>query len=416
MRVIEAQQSDETSSPRWVMFRLCAMFFMLGMGPGMWLPGLTNAIRATGWGHQWVAWTFLIMPLASLLSPLFSGALADQKVAAQQLAGWICVVSTLTMTAAFHGLRAEGSPWFFLTMFFLTSVIAAPLWNLVITVAMTHLHRPEQQFPHVRLWCTVGWIIGGWISSLVLHADASPLAGYAGAGCRLILAALVFLCPHTPPRGVVGSWRSLLGFDAFRLLREKDLRTLLIASALLSMPIASFYMHTPAHLADLGDRRSTFTMSFGQWSEVAAMAVTGWLMLRYRIKTLLLAGLMFSVVRFVIFSYSGYQNSVPGLWAGIATHGICYTLFFITGQIFLDRRVDAGMRGQMQGLLGLMTNGVGTLIGTLLLNWLHAATVERNGDWGAYWLILAVFTLICLVWFLRSFQEKTPLPREGVGS
>jgi len=392
------------------MLRLCAMFFMLGMGPGMWLPGLTNMIRAAGWGNEWVAWAFLIMPIASLLSPLFSGALADQKVAAQTLAGWICLMSTATMAAAFSFLRPDGSPIWFISLFFITSVIAAPLWNLVITIAMTHLPRPEQQFPQVRLWCTLGWIIGGWCSSLVLRADASPLAGYAGAVCRVALAALVFACPHTPPRGVVGTWRSLLGFDAFRLLREKDLRVLLIASALLSMPIASFYMHTPAHLSDLGDQRPTFTMSFGQWSEVGTMAVTGWLMLRYRLKTLLLAGLMFSVARFTIFSYSGYQQSMPGLWTGIATHGICYTLFFITGQIFLDRRVDAGMRGQMQGLLGLMTNGVGTLIGTLFLKWLHAMTVERHGDWGTYWLILSIFTTLCLIWFARSFQEKTPHP------
>lgn len=397
------------------MLRLCAMYFMMGMGPGMWLPGLTNVIRAAGWGNEWVAWAFLIMPMASMLSPLFSGALADQRYAAQNLAGWICLVSTVTMVAAFSFIRPEGSPWWFITLFFVTSVIAAPLWNLIITIAMTHLPRPELQFAQVRLWCTVGWIMGGWFSSLVLRADATPMAGYAGAVCRVLLAALVFLCPHTPPRGVAGGWRSLLGFDAFRLLREKDLRTLLIASALLSMPIASFYMHTPAHLSDLGDARSTFTMSFGQWSEVAAMAVTGWLMMRYRLKTLLLAGLMFSVVRFVIFSYAGYQHSMPGLWAGIATHGICYTLFFITGQIFLDRRVDAGMRGQMQGLLGLMTSGVGTLLGTLGLKWLHAATVERTGDWGTYWLVLAVFTLSCLLWFAKSFHEKTPPPEVEAG-
>lgn len=398
------------------MFRLCAMYFMLGMGPGMWLPGLTNVIRAAGWGNEWVAWAFIIMPLASLVSPLFSGALADQRIAAQTLAGWICLASTVTMVAAFSCIRPDGSPWWFIGLFFVTSVIAAPLWNLVITIAMTHLPRPEQQFAQVRLWCTVGWIIGGWVSSLVLRADASPLAGYAGAACRVILAALVFLCPSTPPRGSPGTWRSLLGLDAFRLLKEKDLRTLLIASALLSMPIASFYMHTPAHLHDLGDERSTFTMSFGQWSEVAAMAVTGWLMMRYRLKTLLVAGLICCVIRFVIFSAAGYQQFMPGLWAGIATHGICYTLFFITGQIFLDRRVDASMRGQMQGLLGLMTNGIGTLLGTLALKWLHAATVERHGDWGTYWLVLTVFTILCLLWFLRSFQEKTPLPREEAGS
>lgn len=397
------------------MRRLCALFFIMGMGPGMWIPGLTNIIISTGWGHQWVAMAFLILPIASLLSPLFSGALADQKIAAEKLGGWLCVASALTMSAAFFCLRHDLSPWYFMSLFFVTSVIAAPMWNLVITVAMTHLPRPDLQFAQVRLWCTLGWILGGWIASLVLHADASPIAGYAGAVCRLVLAALLFLSPHTPPRGVSTSWRSLLGFDAFRLMRQKDMRVLLIASAVVSMPIASFYMHTPDHLRDLGDQRSTFTMSFGQWSEVATMAVTGWLMLRFKIKQLLIVGLGFCVLRFMIFAYAGHQHMMFGMWIAIATHGICYTLFFVTGQIFLDQRVEPGMRGQMQGLLGLMTNGIGTLLGTLGLNWLHRHTVERNGDWGLYWSVLAVFCLVCLIWFARAFQEKPHSPQEENG-
>jgi MFS family permease len=394
-----------------VMWRLCAMCFMMGMGPGMWLPGLTNAILATGWGAEWVGMAFFIMPVASLLSPLMSGALADQKFAAQKIAGWICVVSSVTMLIAFYGLRSTHSPWWFLSWFFITSVVAAPLWSLVITIAMTHLPRPERQFPHVRLCCTVGWILGGWFASLVLRADASAVAGYAGAICRIILAAMIFLGPHTPPRGRAGSWRSLLGFDAFRLLRHQDIRVLLVASALLTMPITSFYMHTPEHLRDLGDVRSTFTMSFGQWSEVAAMAITGWLMARYRMKRLLLIGLICCVLRFLAFAHAGYSGSMPGMWFGIAIHGVCYTLFFITSQIFLDQRVEVGMKGQMQGLLGLLINGVGALFGTVFLHVLHTFTVEKSGDWGLYWAVLTAFTVICLIWFARSFHEKTPSPQ-----
>jgi MFS family permease len=393
---------------RAVMLRLCAMFFMMGMGPGMWIPGLTNIIIATGWGHEWVTLAFLIIPVASMLSPLLSGALADQKVAAQKLAGWISILGTLGLSAAFYVLRADVSPWWFVGLFFVTSVVSAPLWNLVITVAMTHLPEPERQFPQVRLWCTLGWILGGWVASLVLRADASPLAGYAGAVCRLVLAGLLFLSPDTPPRGVATSWRSLCGFDAFRLLRARDVRVLLIATALLSMPLVSFYMHVPDHLRELGDARPTFTMSFGQWSEVAAMVVTGWLMMRYPLKRLLLVGFGCCVLRFVIFAIAGQEQSQWWMGAGISIHGICYTLFFVTGQIFLDRRVEPGMRGQMQGLLGWMTNGIGSLLGTLGLHWLHQGTVERSGDWGLYWWVLAGFTLLCMGWFARAFHEKAP--------
>jgi hypothetical protein len=311
------------------------------------------------------------------------------------------------MVAAFWCLQHQLHPWYFVGLFFLTAVIGAPIWNLVITVALTHLPSPEQQFPKVRLWCTLGWILAGVMCSLVFHADASPLAGYVGAAFRLLLAAFIFILPHTPPRGVTRSWRSLMGFDAFRLLREKDLRVLLIASALLSMPVASFYMHTPEHLMALDDARATFTMSFGQWSEVLAMAITGWLMVKFQIKQLLLVGFGCCVLRFGFFAYAGYEHQVAWLWPGIAIHGICYTLFFIIGQIFMDRRVDPAMRGQMQGLLGLTTNGIGTLLGTWGLKILHQHTVEKSNNWGLYWSILMAFTLLCMFWFAGTFREKT---------
>jgi MFS family permease len=405
-----SEERDDISRRKndWVYFRLCAMFFVLGMGPGFWMPGLTNIIKAAGWGNQWVALIFLIFPTASMITPLFSGALADQKVAAQKLAGWLCLAGTLTMVAAFWCLQHQLHPWYFVGLFFLTAVIGAPIWNLVITVALTHLPSPEQQFPKVRLWCTLGWILAGVMCSLVFHADASPLAGYVGAAFRLLLAAFIFILPHTPPRGVTRSWRSLMGFDAFRLLREKDLRVLLIASALLSMPVASFYMHTPEHLMALDDARATFTMSFGQWSEVLAMAITGWLMVKFQIKQLLLVGFGCCVLRFGFFAYAGYEHQVAWLWPGIAIHGICYTLFFIIGQIFMDRRVDPAMRGQMQGLLGLTTNGIGTLLGTWGLKILHQHTVEKSNNWGLYWSILMAFTLLCMFWFAGTFREKTP--------
>jgi MFS family permease len=96
------------------------------------------------------------------------------------------------------------------------------------------------------------------------------------------------------------------------------------------------------------------------------------------------------------------------MWPGIAVHGICYTLFFITGQIFLDRRVSLEMRGQMQGLIGLFINGVGTLIGTFGLKILHQYTVEKSANWGMYWAVLTVFTAACMIWFAKAFHEKSP--------
>jgi MFS family permease len=116
------------------------------------------------------------------------------------------------------------------------------------------------------------------------------------------------------------------------------------------------------------------------------------------------------VLRFVLFSLGGEQESLLWMWPGIAIHGICYTLFFITGQIYMDQRVEPAMRGQMQGLLGLVTNGIGALLGTVGLKILHRYTVERGDDWTSYWAILTGFTIICTLWFMRAFEDKKTPP------
>jgi nucleoside transporter len=388
--------------------RLVILLFLLGMGPGFWLPGLTNLIKASGWenANDWVGWVFLLFPLASLVSPLTVGAMADQRVAAEKLAVWSCFVSAGFMWAAFWFLQHGWGPWWFFTAFAIHSLVAAPMWTLVTTIALTHLPNPEKDFPIIRLWCTIGWVIAGWLVSLVFHFDGRAEAGYAGVVLRVLLGVALIFAPHTPPRGVARSWRSLLGFDALRLMRERDLRVLMLVSCAVSMPITSFYMHTPEHLHDLSVSMPIFWMSFGQWSEVLAMLVVGWLMIKYRLKTLLMFGLVCCVLRFVWYALAGVTHQVGWMIPGILIHGVCYTLFFIVGQLFLDRRVEVGMRGQMHGLLSLATAGVGTLFGTIGLKLLHKVTVEARQDWATYWLVLAVFTLGCLVWMFFSFSER----------
>ena len=175
-----------------------------------------------------------------------------------------------------------------------------------------------------------------------------------------------------------------------------------VATGLLSIPLTAFYMWTPKHLADLGDTKAAATMALGQISEVFAMLVMASLMTRFRVKTLLTLALVFSVVRYGLFAWSGVVDTRTGLMIGISLHGMCYTFYFITAQLFLDRRVPVGMRSQAQGLISLFSNGIGTLLGTVLVKNLYDhVVIEGTGGWAVYWSILAgVIAAITLVFVL----------------
>jgi MFS family permease len=397
---------DQKAASKGMFFRLCSVFFLFGMSLGFWMPALTNILLAAGLSSWWVALTFLLLPISSMISPLFIGTLADQKVAAQKLACWLSLASGIVMLIAFWCLEKQMNPLWFVAFFFLHALVSAPVMGLTTTIALVHLPSPTYQFPWVRMCATISWILAGWGTSLVLKADASAVAGYAGGITRILLAVVVLFAPHTPPAGNVTTWKNLLGLDALKLLKEKDLRYYIISAILLSMPITAFYMNVPEHLRSMGDMKSSFTMTFGQWSEIAAMISTGWLMYRFQMKRIFMVAMVLSIARFGFYYLAGSEHVMFFLWVGIALHGLCYTLFFVTGQIFLDRRVEAGMRGQMQGLFILATNGVGTLLGTIGLKFLHGVTVEKGNNWAGFWGVITIFSAIITIWFAVFFKSK----------
>lgn len=372
-------------------------FFLWGAAPGYYTPAIPNILAAKGLGSEWLSRAFLAGPVASIISPLIIGALADNRFAAQRVVACIAIISSCFLASAFAVLAHGGSPWLFITLLASSSIMGAPMQSMLASISMAHLKSGEAEFPIIRLGGTLGWMAAGFITSFILFADASPTAGYAAAITRAACGVFCFFLPSTPPLGKSRSLRTLLGLDAFQLLKERDHLVFFSVTALLSVPLAAFFMHTPMHLAALGNDKPTATMTIGQISEIAAMLLMSIVMTRFRVKTVLMFALGLSALRYVLYAVAGMTGSSSWLIGGITLHGLCYTLYFITGQLFLDRRVEPGMRTQAQGLLSLVSNGIGSVVGTLLAVKLYDFTVgSHHGGWATYWWIQAGCIAICL--------------------
>ncbi len=391
-------------------------FFLWGMAPGYYTPAIPNILAAKGLGSEWLSYAFLAGPVAALVSPLIMGALADNRFPAQKVVGWISIISSCFLACAFAALDRNRSPWLFIGLLACSSIMAAPMASMLASISMAHLCSGEREFPIIRLGGTLGWMAAGFITSFVLFADASPRAGYAAAATRCACGIFCFFLPNTPPAGKSRSLRTLLGLDAFRLLKERDHLVFFSVTALLSIPLAAFFMHTPMHLTALGNAKPTATMTIGQISEIAAMLLMSIVMTRFRVKTVLMVALALSALRYALYAVADMSGQIGWLIAGISLHGLCYTLYFITGQLFLDRRVEPGMRTQAQGLLSLASNGVGSVIGTLLAVRLHDFTVgAQHGSWAAYWWIQAGCIALCVP-ILACFYKGVAASRSPSGT
>jgi hypothetical protein len=220
---------------------------------------------------------------------------------------------------------------------------------------------------------------------------------------------LCFLLPTTPPTDKASrGWRARLGLTAFSLLKDRELRIFYLASCVFAIPAASFYMITPLMLTHFDSLHPTAQMTFGQVVEVGAMLFLSVTAGRLRIRWFVIVGMSCGVLRYLLFALAGEVGVIAIIWLGIALHGIIYTFSMVAGRMFLDKRVPDTMRGQAQALFQFLVGSVAGITGAFFCSWLYRAEVtEALDSWVSYWLVLAMITMLPLVYFIVGVAGKS---------
>jgi MFS family permease len=137
------------------------------------------------------------------------------------------------------------------------------------------------------------------------------------------------------------------------------------------------------------------------------MLVMPWFFRRLGVKYMLLVGMAAWTARYTLFAYGDNGAFAWMLYGGILLHGICYDFFFVTGQIYVDRRAPTDLRAAAQGFIAFVTLGVGMLIGS----WVSGRVVDafRVGSsghaWDRIWLVPAAGAGAVLVLFALFFRS-----------
>lgn len=377
---------------------MCLMF----MPPGMWVPSLPNILET--YEARWLLpYAMALFPVCALFSSLIFGALSDRKMHAEKLLGILGISGAVFLWLGFSSLKWGWHPGWYLVFQGGNGLISGSMFALITKVKLTNLPNASKSFPIYSMFGTIGWMLGGLLTSQ-LGYDRSADAGQFAAYVRLIMGVMCFLLPATPPTDFESKgWRARLGLNAFGLLKIRELRVFYIASMLFAIPCVAFFMMVPIMLVDFGSEHPTAQMTFGQMLEIFAMLALSLLGSRFRVRWFVLIGLALGVLRFALFALAGELGMLAVIWIGIALHGPVYTFLYVTGRMFLDKRVPDTMRGQAQALFQLLVGSVAGIVGAFACEWLYLGT---DGNWASYWWILAAVSVIPLVYFLVGVVGK----------
>ncbi|HJQ65557.1 MAG TPA: MFS transporter, partial [Gemmatimonadales bacterium] len=347
--------------------RLSAMMFLQFFIWGAWYTTIGVYMTNHGMADQ-TYWPYTVNPIAAIVAPFFLGLIADRYFATEKVLGTLHLLGGVVMFAV---PQATGNPTLFILLLLLYNLCYMPTLGLANSLAFHHIQDQEKQFPLIRVFGTIGWIIAGLFISFVLSpllhglAEGTAWPIYTTASASLLLGLFAFTLPHTPPRGAGQpvSVRSIVGLDALGQLGDRPFYVFIMASFLLCIPLAAYYNFTQIFLVDAGVTRVAATQTWGQISETGFMLLMPLMFARLGVKKMLMIGMAAWALRYALFAIAAPSAIFPLIMIGILLHGVCYDFFFVTGQIYVDKKSNPEIRGQAQGFLVLVTYGVGMLIG-----------------------------------------------------
>ncbi|MCA0362818.1 MAG: nucleoside permease [Bacteroidetes bacterium] len=381
------------------------MFFTWGAWYGQMGKYLFKALKATGEQQGQAYTTFSI---ASIVAPFFIGMIADRYFSAQKVMGVLNLIGAGILYLLIQTKDPDVFFWYILAY----TLTFAPNLALSNSIAMNQMKDPGKEFPFIRVFGTISWIVVTNIVGFYALGDKVDIFKISMV-TSIIWALFSFTLPDTPPKSTgETSLSKILGVDAFVLFKDRSYVIFFVSSVLISIPLAFYYAHANLSLTESNLTNVENKMSLGQMSEVLFMLLIPFALQKFGIKKMLIVGLIAWIIRFVAFGYGDGISSQWILIIGILLHGVCYDFFFVTGQIYTDKKSGEKIKSSAQGLITLATYGIGMGIGSLLSGKvLDAYTTIQNGvtihNWTAVWWVPAYIAMAVMVLFVLFFRDNT---------
>lgn len=444
-----------------IKFRLTLLSFLQFFVWGAWLITIANYWFGTKqWDGTKFGAVFSTMGIASVFMPTLVGIIADRWINAERIYGMLHIL----YAAVLFYLPQVTTPDTFFAVMLLAMVFYMPTIALANSISYTLLKNNNydvvKDFPPIRVWGTIGFIVAMWITNLSGN-KASEFQFYIAGVAAVLLGLYSFALPACKPQKLISKDSSLvevLGLNAFKLFGNYKMALFFIFSMFLGGALQltnaygdvflSEFENFPKYADSFVVKYSTIIMSISQVSETLFILAIPFFLRKYGIKNVMLMSMFAWVLRFGLFSFG---NPTSGLWMIILSciiYGMAFDFFNISGSLFVETNTNSKIRSSAQGLFMMMTNGFGAIIGSVSAGWaidkfftqkfstadslagFLDTTVDNskfvefigkqgssivNGtltkeiamkDWPHIWLAFAAYALVIAVLFALMFKHK----------
>ena len=356
------------------------------------------------------------------MAPFIAGQIADRYFSTERILAFLVTAGGVVKWITSY--QTEYSAWLVLSIIY--SVLYMPTLALSNSITFAHIDDQENDFPKIRIWGTIGWIVASWVFPMIwlqtnlnfqwmppfiVGAEVSNVTSRLADALKfsglisITYGAFCFLLPHTPPKK--DATEKLAFKKAFKLFRFSSFTTLVIASLAVSVIHQIYFLQTGPFLSHLGilDSQIGPAMTIGQFAEILTMAYLGFFLKRLGFKKVITIGVAAYFMRYAIFGTESFPVWV--IVASQAFHGFCYAFFFAAAFIYVDKLADEDVRHSAQTVFGIIILGGGPVIGGWLSGYLqNIYTVENIFNYSNFWYTVSAIGLATMVFFYAFFREQ----------
>lgn len=393
--------------------QLSLMMFFQFFIQGSWYVTMGTYLGKTlGFTGIQIGLAYSTAAIASIISPVIVGMIADRFFSANRVLSFLNIAGSLLLIWL---TRIENFSLFF-PVLLLYSICFMPTMSLTSAISFANLTEPTKEFSRVRLFGSFGWISAGLIISFMgIETFSTPFL--IGAVISLLSGFYALMLPYTAPVKSTDklSVAQILGFDAFRMTREKSFLILLIFSALMCIPLAFYDSFTNLFIIGEGIKNAAAAMSLGQIAEVIFLFSFPFFFRKLSYKGSIVAAMIAWIIMYGFFTIGAYTSETAFLYGVLPLHGFCFTFFFVAGQLYVDEKAPASLRNSAQGLIAFATYGVGKYGGTLVAgNVVDRYTVGNIYNWTAIWIVPLIMAVIFTLGFVLLFRENLHKSRSSL--